>query len=127
MVDLNSRQRQTHHAQQRFHLIARLDQANLLEMTEEDFHRLITEIEKSPLFEKLQRQQRIIRYTQVPGIDVSSRFYQLKPEIAADQGSLDTESLMLNKEYIVRRIQELGLENFKRYLAFLQKGGTRTH
>ena len=99
-------------------LIARLEQANLLEMPEEEFRRLIAEIENSPLFKKLHREDKIIRYQRFPRTDISPNFYQLKEEIVADKGSLDVESVLLNKEHVVRQIQRLGLEKFKRYFLY---------
>jgi DNA-directed RNA polymerase specialized sigma54-like protein len=99
-------------------LIARLEQARLLEMPEEEFHRLIAEIEENPLFKKLQQEKRVIRYQRFPKTDISSSFYPLKEEILADKGSLDVESLLLNKEHIVRQIQRLGPEKFKRYFLY---------
>ena len=103
---------------QEFKLIARLEQANLLEMPEEEFNRLITEVESSSLFKKLYRGERIIRYQRYPKTDISSRFYQLNEEIAAGTGTLDIESLLSDKEDIVRHIQKIGLENFKRYFLY---------
>ncbi len=106
---------QTQQEQRQF---LRLEQANLLEMPEEDFHRLISEIENSSLFKKLYREEKIIHYQRFPRTDISSSFYQLKEEIVADKGSLDVESLLLNKEHLVHQIQNLGLEKFKRYFLY---------
>jgi transposase len=38
--------------------------------------------------------------------------------MVADTGSVDIESLLLNKEYVVHQIQKLGLEKFKRYFLY---------
>jgi len=101
-----------------------MEQASLLEIPEEEFHKLIAEIEKSPLFRRLYQKERLIRYQRFPRTDISSSFYQLKEEIVADKGSLDVESLLLNEEYIVRQIQNLGLEKFNRYFLFPETGMT---
>jgi len=111
-------QTQSQQAQQKFKLIARLEQSNLLEMAEGEFQHLIAEIEQSPLFKKLHREEKIIRYQRIPKTDISSNFYQLKEGIVANEGSLDVKSLMLNKEHIVRQIQKLGIENFKQYFLY---------
>ena len=102
--------------------ILRMEQANLLEMPEDEFHRLITEIEQGPLFKRLYQREKLIHYQRLPRTDVSSSFYQLKEEMVADRGSMDVESLLLNKEHIVRQIQKLGLEKFKRYFLFPESG-----
>jgi len=98
--------------------ILRMEQASLLEMSEEEFHKLIAEIERSPLFKRLCQKERLIRYQRFPRTDISSSFYQLKEETVADKGSPDVESLLLNKEHLVGQIQKLGLEKFKRYFLF---------
>ena len=101
-----------------------MEQANLLEMPDDEFNRLITEIEQSALFQRLYHQQKLIRRQRFPRTDISSSFYQFKQEMVADKGSLDVESLLLNKEHIVRQIRRLGLEKFKRYFLFPESGTT---
>ncbi len=118
MRTLEIQQTQRLQTRQEFKLIARLEQANLLEMPEEDFHKLISEVENSLLFKKLYRGEKIIRYQRFSRTDISSSFYQLKEETVADKGSFDVESLLLNKEHLVHQIQKLGLEKFKRYFLY---------
>jgi RNA polymerase sigma-54 factor len=101
-----------------------MEQANLLEMPEDEFQRLIVEIETSPLFQRLYRKEKLIRRQRFPRTDIVSNFYELKEEIIAGKGSLDVESLLLNKEHIVGQIQRLGLEKFKQYFLFPESGMT---
>ena len=118
MASMKIQQTQSLQARQEFKLIIRLEQASLLEMPEEEFNKLIIEAEGSPLFRKLYRKERIIRYQRYPKTDISPRFYQLNEEIAAGTGTLDIESLLSGKEDIVRQIQKIGLENFKHYFLY---------
>jgi len=118
MGNLEIQQTQSLQARQEFKLIMRLEQAGLLEMPEEEFNRLTAEVESSPLFKKLYRKERIIRYQRYPSTDISPRFYQLNEEIAAGTGTLDIESLLSDKKGMVRQIQKIGLENFKRYFLY---------
>ncbi|MDH5695708.1 MAG: hypothetical protein OEZ00_03765 [Dehalococcoidia bacterium] len=117
-------QRQSFQMRQELSQILRMEQASLLEMPEEEFYKLIAEIERSPLFQRLYQKEKLIRHQRYPRTDISSRFYQLKEEAIADKGSLDVESLLLNKGYIVGLIQKLGLEKFKRYFLFPESGMT---
>jgi len=110
--------------QQELRQVLRMEQANLLEMPEDEFCRLITEIEQNPLFRRLYQKEKLIRYQRFPRTDISSSFYELKEEMVADKGSLDVESLLLNKEHIIRQIQKVGLEKFKRYFLFPESGMT---
>ena len=118
MASLNFEHTQSQHAQQKFALMARLEQANVLDMSEGEFHRLVAEIEKSPLFKKLYREEKVIRYQRFPRTDIASNFLELREETVADEGSLDIESLLINKKHIVHLIQKIGLEKFKQYFLF---------
>ncbi len=120
MGTLEIQQTQNLQTRQEFKLIAKLEQANLLEMPEEEFSRLIGEVESSPLFKRLYQENKIIHYQRYPRTDISSRFYQLNEEIAADTSTLDVESLLLNKEDIVRLVQKIGLRNFKHYFLYAE-------
>jgi DNA-directed RNA polymerase specialized sigma54-like protein len=122
MGNLEIQQTQSLQARQEFKLIMRLEQAGLLEMPEEEFNRLIAEVESSPLFKDLYRKERIIRHQRYPKTDISPRFYQLNEEIAAGTSTLDIESLLSNKEDVIRLIKKIGLENFKRYFLYPELG-----
>jgi RNA polymerase sigma-54 factor len=99
-----------------------MEQASLLEMPEEEFQKLIAEIERSPLFQRLYQKEKVLRHQRFPRTDISSSFYQLKEEVIADKDSLDIESLLLNRKHIVSQIQRLGLDKFKRYFLFPESG-----
>jgi transposase len=122
MGNLEIQQTQSLQARQEFRLIMRLEQAGLLEIPEEEFNRLIAEVESSSLFKDLYRKERIIRYQRYPRTDISPRFYQLNEEIAAGTDTLDIESLLSNKEDVIRLIKKIGLENFKRYFLYPEPG-----
>lgn len=102
----------------------RMEQANLLEMPEDEFRRLIIEIEQNPLFRRLYQREKLIHYQRFPRTDIAASFYQLKEEVLADKGTADVESLLLNKEHLVRQIQKLGREKFNRYFLFPESGMT---
>jgi len=102
----------------------KMQQANLLQLPDAEFHSLIAEIEQSPLFRRLFQQEKLIHYQRFPRADIYPRFYQLKEDMVADKGSLDIESLLSNKENIVRQIEKLGVEKFKRFFLFPEGGIT---
>jgi RNA polymerase sigma-54 factor len=102
--------------------IIRIEQASLLEMPEEEFQRLVAEIERRPLFQRLYQKEKVIRRQRFPRTDISPSFYQLKEEAVADKGSLDVESLLLDKKQVISQIQRLGVEKFKRYFLFPESG-----
>ena len=117
---------QAQHLQMRQELkqMLRIEQANLLKMSEDEFNRLVADIEQSPLFKKLYQKGKLIRYCRFSRTDISSSFYQLKEDLVADKGSLNLESLSLDKEHIICQIKKLGSEKFKRYFLFAESGIT---
>ena len=124
MSTLRMVQTQSLQMRQELRQFLRMEQANLLEMPEDEFQRLIAEIERNPLFQRLYQKEKLICRQRFPRTDISSGFYELKEEIIAGKGSLDVESLLLDKEHIVRQIQRLGLEKFKQYFLFSESGMT---
>jgi RNA polymerase sigma-54 factor len=115
-------QKQSPQMRQELRQVLRMEQATLLEMPEEEFQKLIAEIERNPIFQRLYQREEVIRRQRFPRTDISSNFYQIKPELVADIGSLDVESLLLNKKHIAHQIQKLGIEKFKRYFLFPESG-----
>lgn len=123
MRNLDIQQTQSLQTRQEFKLVVQLEQASLLEMPEEEFNRLTIEVESSPIFERLCRKDKIVRYQRYTKTDLSSRFYQLNEEIVAGStGDLDMETLLSSKEEVVRQIQKMGLDNFKRFFLYPEPG-----
>lgn len=117
-------QKQSLQARQELRHFLRMEQATVLEMPEEEFQRLIAEMEKSLLFHRLFHQEGIIRYQRLPKADLSPRFYELKEELVADSGSLDLEELLQERQEVVEAIKGLGVERFKRYFLYPEPGVT---
>lgn len=118
MGKLEFLQTQSLQTRQEFKLIVGMEQATILEMPEEEFNRLAVEVESSPLFKRLYRNERIVRYHRYPGTDISPRFLHLNEGMAAGSGSLDVESMLSGREDVVRHIQRIGSDNFKRYFLY---------
>jgi len=117
-------QTQSMQTRQEFKLIVGIEQAAILEMPEEEFSRLAAEVESTPLFKRLRRGHGIVRYQRYPGTDISSRFLQLNEGIVAGSDTLDIESMLSGREDLVRLIQNIGLDNFKRYFLYPDPGST---
>ncbi len=109
-------------AQLEMRQLFRMELANLLQLSEDEFQRLILEIEKSPLFIRLYQKEGIIRRQRFPRTDISSHFLELKEELVADKGSLDVESLLQSRDDILRHIRKIGPEKFKRYFLYPELG-----
>jgi len=124
MSTVQMKQTQSLQMRQELRQILRMEQANLLEMPEDEFHKLIIEIEQSSLFRRLYQKEKLVHFQRFPRTDISSSFYQFEEEMVADKGVLDIESLLLSKEHLVRQIQKLGQEKFKQYFLFPESGMT---
>jgi DNA-directed RNA polymerase specialized sigma54-like protein len=122
MSSLRIKQVQSQQMRPELRQVLRIEQANLLEMPEDEFQKLVVEVERSPLFQRLYRQEKLIRHQRAPRTDIASGFYKLREEMVAGKGSADVESLLLNKEPVVNQIKRLGLEKFKRYFLFPESG-----
>jgi len=66
MAALEMNQTQSMRMQYELGQILRMEQANLLEMSEDEFKRLIADIEQSSLFKKLYRKEKLIRHQRFP-------------------------------------------------------------
>jgi RNA polymerase sigma-54 factor len=93
-------------------------------MPENEFLKLVVEVERDPLFQRFYQKERLIRHQRFPMTDIASGFYEIKEAIVAGQGSADIDSLLLNKEHIVSQVKRLGREKFKRYFLFPESGMT---
>ncbi|UCB43642.1 MAG: hypothetical protein JSV77_03060 [Dehalococcoidales bacterium] len=122
MPSMITEQRQSQQIRQELKQVFLIEQAKLLEMPEQTFIQLVIELEKTPLFVRLYQEEKLIHYQRVPKTDISSQYFQLREETTADKGSLDVESLLENKARIVRLVEKLGLEKFKRYFLFPESG-----
>jgi DNA-directed RNA polymerase specialized sigma54-like protein len=124
MASLGMKQLQAQQMRQEQRQVLRMEQANLLEMPEDEFLKLVVEVERGPLFQRLYQKERLIRHQRFPKTDIAPGFYEIKEDIVAGKGSADVESLLLDKEPVVGQIRRLGLEKFKRYFLFPESGMT---
>jgi DNA-directed RNA polymerase specialized sigma54-like protein len=98
--------------------------ANLLEMPGLEFAELVRDIESDPLFVKLRYPQnpseKAIRQKRLQQTGLSQRFFELKEEISenADYGGAEVEKLLVDKEKLIKKIQKIGEEDFKRYFIY---------
>jgi transposase len=99
-----------------------MEQAHLLEMSQEEFSRLIAEVEETPIFQRLFRRDKVVGYQRFPKTDIAPSFYSLREDMVVASGTIDVESLLVNKGHIIGQIQRIGRERFKRYFLFPDEG-----
>jgi len=114
--------RQLPQTKQLLKLIGRVKLANLIEISEGDFTKIIKKIESKPLFKRLfspsNPQEKVISYRRFPWSELSKRFYELKEDMAVDRSSPDIVPLLDSRKKIVPIIKGLGIDKFKKYFLY---------
>ncbi len=103
-------------------LIGRIKLADLMELSERDFAKIIKKIESDPLFKKLfspsNRQEKVVSYLRFPQSGLAKSFYELKEDIAVDRSSLNIESFLDSRKEVIPLIKRLGIDKFKKYFLY---------
>ena len=103
-------------------LIGRIKLADLMELSEKEFAKIIKKIESDPLFKKLfspsNRQEKVVSYIRFPGSKLATSFYELKEDIAVDRSSPNIESFLDRRKEVIPLIKRLGIDKFKKYFLY---------
>ncbi|MFB0526933.1 MAG: hypothetical protein ACETVO_05640, partial [bacterium] len=103
-------------------LIGRIKLADLMELSESEFAKIIKKIESDPLFKKLfspsDLQEKAVSYIRFPQSRLSKSFYELKEDIAIDRSSLNIESFLNSRKETIPLIKRLGIDKFKKYFLY---------
>jgi len=103
-------------------VIGRIKLSDLIELSEQDFAKLIKKLESNPLFKKLfspsNAHEKVIGYFRFPRTDLSRSFYELREDIMPGGNSPDVKSFLQSRKEIVPLIKRLGIEKFKRYFLY---------
>jgi DNA-directed RNA polymerase specialized sigma54-like protein len=97
-----------------------MQQADLLQMSDFDFHNLISEVEKDPLFNRLYRQEKLIHCHKYTGTGISSLSTDIENYPVSGSSSPDIEALITTQPDILDIIRNIGDEKFKKYFLFPQ-------
>ena len=107
-------------------LIGRIKLADLIELNERNFAKIIKKIENDPLFKKLfspsNRQEKVLSYNRFPRSRLSESFYELKEDIVVGRNSPDIESLIDSHKELMPIIKRLGIDKFKKYFLYNDGG-----
>ena len=114
---MEGRQVLTQRAKQVAKLMGRMKLAEFMSLPEEEFRKLIQEVENEPLFKKLMRSEiKIIRYKKLPWTKIAQpKMLPLDPTITPSRDTLEVESFLAQKKDLVPTIKKLGLDKFKKY------------
>lgn len=114
---MEGRQVLTQRAKQVAKLMGRMKLAEFMSLPEEEFRKLIQEVENGPLFKKLMRSEiKIIRYKKLPWTKIAQpKMLPLDPTITPSRDTLEVESFLAQEKDLVSTIKKLGLDRFKKY------------
>ncbi|HAM38988.1 MAG TPA: hypothetical protein DCP53_06325 [Elusimicrobia bacterium] len=119
---MEMRIRQTFSTKQKFRIVNKIIQAEIIGLSEVKFAELVKEIEDDSLFKKLVllnfENQKIISYNRFPRTDFSMRFLELCSEMDIDKSTVDIERFLNEHREAVAIIKKIGAEKFKKYFLY---------
>jgi len=114
---LEGRQILAQRAKQVARLMGRMKLAQFMSLPEEEFQKLVQEVENDPLFKKLMTSEaKVIKHKRPPWTrEASSKMLPLDPAITPSQDTLEVESFLAHRKDLVSTIKKLGVDRFKKY------------
>ena len=100
----------------------RIEQSNLMAMSSSELNSLIREIESTELFNRLFREERIIRYKRFDKSDVSRKYFTLDESKIISNQTPEVESLLVKNKDIIEYIRKIGIDKFKKYFLLPEEG-----
>ncbi|MCB4791429.1 MAG: hypothetical protein LHV68_06030 [Elusimicrobia bacterium] len=98
-------------------IMGRIQLTDFLTLPENEFRRLVNEVENDPVFKKLaypdKSEEKIISYKRYLKTGAASKYYELSSETSQDVASPDVESVIDKNKGIVKIVRKIGLEKFK--------------
>ena len=95
--------------------------SQLFSLPENEFAKLIKEVEDDPLFKQLMysdnKAQKAISYKKFLGTDLSTRFYEFNENVVVDN-TFDIGSFLKEREEVIPIIERLGINRFKQYFLY---------
>jgi RNA polymerase sigma-54 factor len=97
--------------------MGRMRLAEFMSLPEDDFQKIIQEVENDPLFKKLTLSEiKIIRYKKLPWTKITQpKMLPLDPAITPSRDTLEVESFLAQEKDLVSIIKKLGVDRFKKY------------
>lgn len=107
---------------------AQLKFSAILALSEPEFAKLIEEIEKDPIFQKLMHPSdfglKVILRRPFPHSKLSKRFYELKDGILQNSTGLDVEKLLNQQQEVLKLIKKIGQEKFEKYFLYREESAS---
>ncbi|MFA5858230.1 MAG: hypothetical protein WC955_04115 [Elusimicrobiota bacterium] len=97
--------------------------SGMLDLTEDEFSKLVRTTENDSIFQKLvkpadTKSKPPITFERLPGTQMAKAYFEFKEEISSDAENVDVETVLSSKDEVVKLIQVLGIEKFKKYFLY---------
>jgi len=113
---------------QRTLLLGRVKMAQAIQMSESDWAKTLSEVEKDPLFMDMlgamSGGQRIIKFKRFGRTELSGQFYEMQDANVVGGSDVSAERLIEQKKHLLNQIRKIGQENFEKYFLFREDGST---
>ncbi|TET44953.1 hypothetical protein E3J59_04425 [Candidatus Aerophobetes bacterium] len=98
-------------------LKGRINLGKFMSLPEDEFQKLIKEVETDPLFKRLATPEtKVIQRKRLPGTSLAKfKTIPLDPAITPSRDTLEVESFLTQEEELVSTIKKLGVDRFKKY------------
>lgn len=112
----------------RAQLLNRLKFSAILQLPEQEFAKLIAEVEHDPLFKKLTHwktdEGRVVGFKKFASAQLSTSFYELNEQLKSATENVDVELMMNKHKGIVALIKKIGQEKFEKYFLYREDPAT---
>lgn len=105
---------------QRTVLLGRVKMAQAIHLPEGAWAKLLSDVEKDPLFREILGQQGIIRYRRFGRGGISNQFYEMQEINVAEDKGVSPETLLDQKRHLLKWIEKIGQEKFEKYFLYRQ-------
>lgn len=127
-MNLNFHQTLNPKVLQRAVLVGRVKIAQAIRMSETEWAKILSEVERDPLFQELisarMEGRRIIRFKRFGRTGLSSQFYDNQDVNVAGNSGSSLESLLEQRRSLLQLIEKLGREKFEKFFLYRESGNS---
>lgn len=126
--NLNFKQNVSPNVVQRTVLVGRVKMAQAIKMPEPEWAKLLSEVERDPLFHELvdarAEGKRIIRFKRFARTGLAGQFYNEQDADVAGGSGISPEALLDQKKHLLKLIEKIGQTNFEKYFLYREESET---
>lgn len=126
--NLHIRQNVSPQMMQRTVLVGRVKMAQAIKLPESEWAKMLSEVEKDPLFRELvnarMEGRRIIKFKRFSNTGLAGQFYDSQDADVAGGTGESPETLLDQKKHVRSLIEKIGQENFEKFFLYREESGS---